>query len=491
MDQPVANLRSRRVSYTLVVGAAVAVLLVGLVVIYGFGSSNDDDTATRLTVPSTGSGTEPSATSVGSTASTAEDAATTVPTGGATDVGVTEDSITVVIFVAHTGGFTDAGSDVQVADQETAWRVFYDDINARGGIAGRTVDYHFVPFDILDTDSMRAACIKATEDIGAFAITTAAKPLGPALSCVVNEHETPTLAEGQFTEEVLAEAEGRLWTVSMSIDREVRNQMADLEEYGFLEDAVVGVIDYERSALATETGYVGALQSLGYEECGSPATAPCYVYRTLSSTADLGVLSAEANEAADTMQAAGVDRLILHHAVFGVGAVCSAAENRQWRPQIFASQLTASVLEDIPGTCAPNVADGAIGITSQWTGERPARAEPRPGAVDCASRYEELTGETLDPYEPGTGPAWGLVVLSCVHIDQFAAAVEAIGPDLTRERLIDELGQIGEIPGSVAFQGTWGPVKHDAADFVRTVEFDATGCTCWTFIDPEPRPARD
>src|SRR5688572_29870153 len=99
------QLRSRRASLSLVAGSVAATLGLSLSVVYGIGSAAVDRPATRLLLPAT---------------------------GGATEVGVTDDSIRVAIFVADVGGFADAGSTVEVADQAAAWSVFYDDLNERG-----------------------------------------------------------------------------------------------------------------------------------------------------------------------------------------------------------------------------------------------------------------------------------------------------------------------------------------------------------------------
>lgn len=105
--------------------------------------------------------------------------------GHANDVGITSDTIRVGVFVAEVGGFADAGSEVQVDNQRQPWQVFYDDLNARGGVDGRLVDYQFVSYDPLSADSMRAACITMTEDLDVFAVTTLSSPVGVAIDCVV------------------------------------------------------------------------------------------------------------------------------------------------------------------------------------------------------------------------------------------------------------------------------------------------------------------
>ena len=459
MTQP----RSRRASLALVAGSVTATLGVSLGVVYGIGSAAVDQPATRLVLPAS---------------------------GGATDVGVTDDSIRVAIFVADVGGFADADNTVEVANQAAAWTVFYDDLNARGGIHGRTVDYRVVPFDILSAESMRTACIRATEDLEAFAVTTIASPYGPGLRCIVDEHETPMLVEGQVPESAFAAAGGRLWSLGMSGDRGVRNQVADLAAAGLLDDAVVGVMEWEETQASPRSVYLEELEALGYRECDEDAVAPCYLYQTLGSgSSDLAALSAQANVAVEEMQAAGVDRVFLRHAIFGVAIVCAAMDGHDWRPQLLLPQLAVGVLEDNPQACAAPVADGAIGTTSTWHGERAARAPVRDGAAACVQRYETLTGETLDPYETGTGPFFGLAVSTCVLFDAFVAAATAAGPDLTRAGLIDALGETGALPDGIAFSGSWTPAKHDGADFIRTVEFDATGCACWTLVDDEPRPA--
>ena len=73
-------------------------------------------------------------------------------------------------------------------DYEAAYQALFDDINANGGINGRTVEATIVGINPVGTDSAEAACVQLTEDEDVFVAMGFFN--GDAPNCVVSTHQT-------------------------------------------------------------------------------------------------------------------------------------------------------------------------------------------------------------------------------------------------------------------------------------------------------------
>ncbi|HEX9767422.1 MAG TPA: hypothetical protein VGA36_11720, partial [Nitriliruptorales bacterium] len=248
-----AGLRGRTYTYATLMGSVVATLLVGLLVPFVFGSppaARPDVRNDPRPLPSMAGGvpgsepepgqtagatdSEPDATPSGDApaATPAPGAAGTSPTPDgqpspaasseppaqrtASDEGVTPETVEVAFFTANFSQLARAGYGLDLGDEEGVYQGYIDQVNAAGGIHGRTIDPVFIPFDPADADDRRRACLEATEDHEVFATVNLVGMFGAGALCVAEEHETPLLAYLGESDSLHARSAGRYTSFQMS-----------------------------------------------------------------------------------------------------------------------------------------------------------------------------------------------------------------------------------------------------------------------------------
>ena len=96
-------------------------------------------------------------------------------------------------------------STISHGDYEAAYQALFDDINASGGIHGRTLEPVFAPINPVGTDGADAACVELTEDEDVFVVTGFF--LDDTVLCPLETHETAVVG-GVQTPERLERADG-------------------------------------------------------------------------------------------------------------------------------------------------------------------------------------------------------------------------------------------------------------------------------------------
>jgi hypothetical protein len=146
------------------VAALVALLVVGAAAC----SSNDDEAE--------------------STDTTAADEGTAPATGPAP--GVTDDTIRIGITYVDLDAVRQF-VDLDQGDFEASYQALIDEINADGGIAGRTIETVFAPVSPIGTVPAEEACVRLTEDEDVFAVIGFFQD--DAVLCPVEAHQTAVI----------------------------------------------------------------------------------------------------------------------------------------------------------------------------------------------------------------------------------------------------------------------------------------------------------
>jgi len=496
IDLPVTS-RSR--TYLQLLGAVTAMLAIGLAIpaVVGerppdqdlsSGAALDLDALDGATAPSgteTGSvggvqstGADPAGAPAGSSgpvgASGSPGSPTTAPgaSGGsagantASDVGVTPDRIRIGLLVPTSAsiGSTSDQRAIQVAEFEAA----VEAVNRAGGIHGRTIELVDATYDVFDQDSgTRASCLQLADDAKVFAAfnTTGYGP--PGALCLTREKGVPFLQGSGHPEEVYGQANGLYSSTFDNQTRNFRNMVQILHDLGALDGRKVGVLGTEWIGLRREQeeGIVDTLRSLGYDP---------YVYwlsgDPVSSQGQIPV-------AVQQMRSNGVTAVLLGADFVSGQSFAQTASGQGYTPFYGAadpwSYSTDYVVANMPASF-----DGSI-TTTAWRSYDHRVDVPEP-AVDaqCAKDFEDRTGIQIDRANDPDALYTG-TLLACGVVQRFVRAAQAVGPDLTRARLVQAIGGLGTF--DVPFAGgpaTYRPDKLDGADFYRPQVWRAS-CKCW------------
>ena len=105
--------------------------------------------------------------------------------------------------------------NVDLGTFEDAYQALFDDINANGGINGRTIEASYAPASPVGTEASAAACTKLTQDDPSFVVMGSF--IGDAALCYVDTNQT-ALIGGVMSAESLAKARAPWYSTWASED---------------------------------------------------------------------------------------------------------------------------------------------------------------------------------------------------------------------------------------------------------------------------------
>ena len=389
----------------------------------------------------------------------------------ASDVGVTADTIKIGLLVPTSSsiGSTSDQRAVQVAE----FKAFTDDINENGGIHGRTIEVVDATYDILDQDSgTRASCLKLAEDDKVFAAfnTTGYGP--PGALCLTREKGVPFLQGSGHPEEIYGQANGLYSSTFDNQTRNFRNMVQILHDLGAIRNQKVGVLGTEWIGLRREQeeGIVHTLRKLGYDP---------YVYWL---SGDPASSAAQVPIAVQQMRSNGVTAVMLGADFLSGQSFVQEAAGQAYTP-FYGAADPWSYSTDYVTANMPDSFEGSI-TTTAWRSYDHRAGQPEPAIdAECARKFEEDhdidLDRTNDPDALYTG-----TLLACGVVQRFEKAARAVGPNLTRQALVQAIGNLGtiEIPFAGG-PGTYRPDKLDGADYYRPQVWKAS-CKCWHPLVP-------
>jgi hypothetical protein len=303
--------------------------------------------------------------------------AATFPTGPAP--GVTDDSIKVGVTYVDLESLGDVVS-ISHGDYESAYQALFDDINANGGIHGRTLEPVFAPINPVGTDGADAACLELTEDEDVFVVTGFF--LDDNVLCPLETHETAVVG-GVQTPERIERANAPWFTMESGSDlqTEIIEAMADAGEL----DGSLGVYGAQGDQAQMEEIVLPLLDELGVEVTET-AVLDAPIDDVAAQTAAVGVIG-------ESFSASGVDKVL----AIGTSGLGWAAgnEDSDYRPQLlltdpnsilaYTSDAAGRDLSIVEGAVAGSVYGGAENLYAMDS----MRA--------CKERIEANGGELPDP----------------------------------------------------------------------------------------------
>jgi hypothetical protein len=372
----------------------VTILIAAAVLV---GCTAGDDTASEDTSGSSG-------TTAGSTP---------VPSGPAP--GVTDDSVTIGVTYVDLESLGDV-VNIDHGDYEAVYQALFDDINAEGGINGRTLDPVILGINPTGTEFSDAACVQLTEDEESFIVMGFF--LNDAVLCPLENHQTAVVG-GSMSDERLARAQAPWFTTESGTDlqSDVVRAMADAGEF----DGTLGVYASPGGDDTQMNDVIlPLLDELGIEVAESAtADAP---------PDDITAINAATAVVAQRFEAAGVDQ-VLTVGQSGLGWALGT-ESLDYRPQMlltdpnsvlaFSSDAAAHDLSVLDGAVAGNLYGGAQAIY-----ELPAMQECIGVLEDAGIEVPEP--DSVGPNDPETYTA---PFTACTNVALLRALLEAGGEDL-------------------------------------------------------------
>ena len=189
----------------------------------------------------------------------------------ATDTGISEDSITIVHLRTQLEDLASIGFATDVGDPTKMFNTFAWFVNNMcGGVNGRTIDLQLVetPASGSNIDELRnAACIEATEDLDAVVVINSTGFQGSANLCLVEDHETAFISAGGQSGEFMDRGEGRLVTLSPTLEESLAFLVETLLASGELDGQRIGIIapDTPGQVEAVERGLRTPLEEAGLD----------------------------------------------------------------------------------------------------------------------------------------------------------------------------------------------------------------------------------
>ena len=122
---------------------------------------------------------------------------------------------------------------------------------------------------------------------------------------------------------------------------------------------------------------------------------------------------------------------------------------------------------------AGEVYNGTVMVAPGATGSfRLPDFEPNEFAEMCNREYQEAGGDEYTAKDPETNSAYGATTGMCTFIRVIARAVEAAGPNPTREDLAAAVEGLGAIDTGLAIPGSFGPGKYTAPNALNMMKFN-------------------
>ena len=406
----------------------------------------------------------------------------------ATDVGITEDSITIVHLRTKLEELEGIGFAVPVGDPIDMFEAFTKAINEDcNGIWGRQIDLRLVEVSALggggeDIDTLRnQACIEATEDHNAVIVTNTTGFQGSAILCIAADHDTLFLTTQGNPREFHEQANGLLYSLSPVAEDSVVNMTQAIIDTGALDGKTIAVIwpDTPGQPETVQAGIIDVIEAAGYdiavaEQIGCGGATTCR----------------EGNDiAVERMLEEGVDVVFPGLNVLSLPQFINEMVNQGYAPgdvQFYnsdfnsqAGDLVSGKVAQFGGDAAAEMYNGTIIIDDAPTGnfrsDDPVLSFNAPLNIMCNETYAansaigaSHTREIYGSYDS----AYGMTSTVCTEMRMVARAIYDAGPNPTRQDIYTAFQNLGSVDIQHQLPATFGPDKFGAPDVVTELVFN-------------------
>ena len=357
-------------------------------------------------------------------------------------------------------------------DQQRAFQVYFDDINAKGGLNGRKVVPVFKTYCPINLATELTACTSLTDDNQVFAVIgTFYDPNGNAQLCFAKQHHT-IIVGSPLTQALIDRGPpGFMLTTDITSERRLRVITALLKTEGTLARKKVAVIDIAADHARVKSVVTPALRDLGVQR-GADATL------TIAGSDTTAALT-QLDSFVEHWKSDGTNALIL------VGEEVSSKQFveriKGAIPQMLLISDTTSVLDgardEQKAHASPNPYDGIITAEGQ-TGIEHTKT---PHFAYCRDIWEQATGIKVP--SPNVviklpngkqNDIYSEVEDACASTTFFATIARRVGPFLNDTNWVNTVNDFGAIDDTSTIYASIHEGKYDADDTYGLVAYDPT-----------------
>ncbi len=380
--------------------------------------------------------------------------------------GVTEDTITVGVSMLDFEVLVDINlSPAGWGDQQGVWEALIDNLNANGGIHGRTVEAVYEFYSPIDPTDAERACTAMTEDNEVFAVLGGfVGPLGgTADPCITGLNET-ILVGGGINADELAQSKAPWYHPEPVVEVSTDVLLQLLVEEGRLTEGMPVFVIAGRAAESTVEPVIEALEASGAEVVGR-GIIEANDGETLAQNQQLEVIL-------QRFQASGAEAIMITGnpaaTIRGIGLAGLNGQFPVWTNDTGGLNNLGRTIED------KSIADGVIapiGPTDSEIYADPLYQSTCNDVVAAAIPDADLREPT--EYQEDEENWFNPVRRYCRHLALFVEIATKAGVNLTHESFKAAAESLSDfvLPGGAS---SLSPTKFGARDLFRLGAFDHT-----------------
>jgi len=474
--------------------------------------------ATTSSGPATGSSSarRSSATGAGTTSRSGAGSGgvAVATTGGASALpnlghGVTAGTIKVVFPWPNLGPLGQAvGLYGTSEDDQLAIKAAVSAVNDAGGINGRKVDAEVVGFNPLDEASMRADCIKWTQDEKVFAVVDAAAWHDDSQLCITQENHTPLISTWTTVTDWTSRGNPNLWWTGADAVAVLDNLVAfSVANHTLSKSEKFGVVAADRTGDLLATKYLN-------KDLANAGLKPADTGSMHFDLADSATAQAQARDIVTRFKLEGIHTILPLLPYTDLVYLVQAAKEQESPPgqalfrwllsdYEFADEAAIGLIDPSAGGPYASELDNTVNPTFFDLGNCDCN-KPLPQGYDsfgtkCWENFKKYSGPLWakqnlgwDGYIETTGTA----MIWCTDIQLFAAAARAVpATQLTQANFDKAMMGLTHFAGQFApdysFSGTRRSGPHEFRVVQEHVNGDgkcpkhASGSTqgdCWLIL---------
>jgi ABC-type branched-subunit amino acid transport system substrate-binding protein len=377
--------------------------------------------------------------------------------------------------------------DFSRGDQEETYKVFVDDLNAKGGINGRKVEPVYRDFCPVGNAQALATCTSFTEDDKVFAVVGVfIDQSGDAQLCIAKNHQTVEIIHNVSQAWIDQAPKGLLLTPNITTDRRLSVILDLLARDKTLQGKKVAVLTQQDSKERADAVVTPALKKMKVKQ-GTTGTLTITGTNTTAAQSQL-------DSFIEKWKAEGVDTFILVGQVVVAKNYVTKLKDAFPKATLIADQTPVALSggqDAVAADIEPNPYQGLISAEGQ---SEQARFQT-PVMQQCVKTYEKATGKKvvapkdLKPNANGKREEiYASVEDACGDILFFTTIAEKAGKTLNNATWTKAVNTMGPMDDQLVL-GKWASLhtgKYDANDTFGLVAFDAASGTTgdWKALTP-------
>ncbi len=380
--------------------------------------------------------------------------------------GVTEDTITVGVSMLNFDLLKEINlSPAGWGDQQGIWEALIADLNANGGINGRTVEAVYEFYSPIDPVDAERVCTALTEDNETFAVLGGfVGPLaGTADPCITGLNET-ILVGGGINAAELEQSKAPWYHPDPTVEAATDNLIGLLIETGRLTEGMPVYVIAGRAAEGTIDGVIDSLEARGAEVVGR-SIIEANDGETLAQNQQLEVIL-------ERFQESGAEAIMIDGnpaaTIRGIGLAGLNGQFPVWTNNSGGLNNLGETITD------KSIADGvltAMGPTDTEIYEDPLYQQTCNDVIAAAIPEADLRAPT--EYQTEDENWFNSTRRACRHLSLFVQIATAAGVNPTQDSFKAAADGLSDfvMPGGAA---SLSATKFGASDLFRLAGFDHT-----------------